>query len=81
MNHDLLSSTRPFRDEAAIRPARLGTRSRRSPRSPQSAVALREEFLTPMKLSASALAKACDVPRTRIERLIREETPALVRVV
>ena len=28
-----------------------------------------------MKLSAYALAKACDVPRTRIERLIREETP------
>ena len=36
---------------------------------------LREEFLAPMKLSAYALAKACDVPRTRIERLIREETP------
>lgn len=36
---------------------------------------LREEFLTPMQLSAYALAKACDVPRTRIERLIREETP------
>lgn len=36
---------------------------------------LREEFLVPMKLSAYAVAKACDVPRTRIERLIREETP------
>jgi addiction module HigA family antidote len=36
---------------------------------------LREEFLTPMNLSAYALAKVCDVPRTRIERLIREETP------
>jgi addiction module HigA family antidote len=28
-----------------------------------------------MNLSPYALAKACDVPRTRIERLIREETP------
>jgi addiction module HigA family antidote len=36
---------------------------------------LREEFLAPMNLSAYAQAKACDVPRTRIERLIREETP------
>jgi addiction module HigA family antidote len=36
---------------------------------------LREEFLMPMKLSAYSLAKVCDVPRTRIERLIREETP------
>jgi antitoxin HigA-1 len=36
---------------------------------------LREEFLTPMKLSAYSLAKVCGVPRTRIERLIREETP------
>ena len=29
----------------------------------------------PMKLSAYSLAKVCGVPRTRIERLIREETP------
>src|SRR5436305_15301130 len=36
---------------------------------------LREEFLTPMKLTPYALAKACGVPRTRIERLTREETP------
>src|SRR5215204_6877521 len=36
---------------------------------------LREEFLVPMKLSAYALAQACGVPRTRIERLAREETP------
>ena len=36
---------------------------------------LREEFLTPMKLSAYSLAKVCGVPRTRIERLAREETP------
>jgi addiction module HigA family antidote len=28
-----------------------------------------------MNLSAYAVAKASDVPRTRIERLIREETP------
>lgn len=36
---------------------------------------LREEFLVPMKLSPYALAQACGVPRTRIERLSREETP------
>jgi addiction module HigA family antidote len=36
---------------------------------------LREEFLEPLGMSAYALAIACHVPRTRIERLIREETP------
>jgi addiction module HigA family antidote len=36
---------------------------------------LREEFLTPMGSSAYAVAAACGVPRTRIERLAREETP------
>ncbi len=36
---------------------------------------LREEFLAPMKLSPYAVAKAIGVPRTRIERLAREETP------
>lgn len=36
---------------------------------------LREEFLGPMKLTAYAVARACGVPRTRIERLAREETP------
>jgi len=36
---------------------------------------LREEFLVPLKLSPYALAQACGVPRTRIERLAREETP------
>jgi antitoxin HigA-1 len=30
---------------------------------------LREDFLVPMKLSASAVARALGVPRTRIERL------------
>lgn len=35
---------------------------------------LREEFLVPLKLSAIALAKAIRVPRTRVERLAREET-------
>ena len=33
---------------------------------------LREEFLVPLKMSAGALAKACGVPRTRIERLAAE---------
>jgi addiction module HigA family antidote len=35
---------------------------------------LREEFLVPLEMSAGALAKACGVPRTRIERLTNEET-------
>lgn len=34
---------------------------------------LREEFLEPLGLSAGRVAKACGVPRTRIERIIREE--------
>ena len=36
---------------------------------------LREEFLVPLQLTPYALARACGVPRTRIERLAREETP------
>jgi addiction module HigA family antidote len=36
---------------------------------------LREEFLVPMRLTPYAVARACGVPRTRIERLAREETP------
>lgn len=35
---------------------------------------LREEFLVPLDMSAGQLAKALSVPRTRIERLVREET-------
>jgi addiction module HigA family antidote len=34
---------------------------------------LREEFLLPTKLSPYAVAKACGIPRTRIERIAREE--------
>jgi antitoxin HigA-1 len=34
---------------------------------------LREEFLEPMGLTPDAVAKACGVPRTRIERIAREE--------
>jgi antitoxin HigA-1 len=34
---------------------------------------LREEFLGPMGLTPYAVAKACGVPRTRIERIAREE--------
>lgn len=34
---------------------------------------LREEFLTPLGLSAGRVARACGVPRTRIERIAREE--------
>jgi antitoxin HigA-1 len=35
---------------------------------------LREEFLVPMGISAYALADRCHVPRTRIERIVSEET-------
>lgn len=34
---------------------------------------LREEFLISLKLSAGALAKACHLPRTRIERIANEQ--------
>ncbi|OAS19963.1 HigA family addiction module antitoxin [Methylobacterium platani] len=34
---------------------------------------LREEFMVPLNLTAYAIAKACRVPRTRIERIAREE--------
>lgn len=33
---------------------------------------LREEFLIPLNLSAGKLAKACGIPRTRIERIANE---------
>jgi antitoxin HigA-1 len=36
---------------------------------------LREDYLVPMKLAPYTLAKALGIPRTRIERLAREETP------
>ncbi|MEF2070200.1 HigA family addiction module antitoxin [Consotaella aegiceratis] len=36
---------------------------------------LREDFLAPLALSPYALAKALHIPRTRIERLVREESP------
>ena len=36
---------------------------------------LREDFLIPMNLSPYQVARACGVPRTRIERLAREQTP------
>ncbi len=34
---------------------------------------LREEFLLPLGLSPYAVARRCRVPRTRVERLAREE--------
>jgi addiction module HigA family antidote len=36
---------------------------------------LREEFLVPLKLTSYSVAAALHVPRTRIERIAREETP------
>lgn len=35
---------------------------------------LREEFLIPLELSPGKLAKACGIPRTRIERIAAEAT-------
>ncbi|NGX95754.1 MAG: HigA family addiction module antidote protein [Candidatus Afipia apatlaquensis] len=35
---------------------------------------LREEFLLPLKMSPGRLAKACGLPRTRIERIANEQT-------
>ena len=35
---------------------------------------LREEFMVPLGLTAGKLAKGIGVPRTRIERIVREET-------
>jgi addiction module HigA family antidote len=35
---------------------------------------LREEYLVPLGMSAGALAKRLNVPRTRIERLVAEQT-------
>jgi addiction module HigA family antidote len=34
---------------------------------------LREEYLAPLNMSAGALAKRLNLPRTRIERIVREE--------
>lgn len=39
---------------------------------------LRDEFLTPFGLSAGALAEHVGVPRTRIERLVNEQTSMTV---
>jgi antitoxin HigA-1 len=36
---------------------------------------LPEEFLAPLNLTPCTVAKHCKVPRTRIERLAREEVP------
>lgn len=35
---------------------------------------LREDYLEPLKLTPYALAQALNIPRTRIERIVREET-------
>jgi antitoxin HigA-1 len=40
---------------------------------------LREEFLVPLKMSAGALAKACGLPRTRIERMCCRTTLVVAR--
>lgn len=40
---------------------------------PHPGEVLREEFLVPLRLSAGAVARACGVPRTRIERIAAED--------
>jgi addiction module HigA family antidote len=35
---------------------------------------LQDEFLVPLRLSAAALSKACGLPRTRIERIVKRAT-------
>src|SRR5262245_33211594 len=35
---------------------------------------LREEFMEPFGLTAYRIAEECHIPRTRIERIVREET-------
>jgi addiction module HigA family antidote len=48
---------------------------KRNPLSPvHPGEILREEFLGPLAMSSYALAAALRVPRTRVERLVREET-------
>src|SRR5262245_55124499 len=48
---------------------------KRTPLSPvHPGEILREEFLGPLAMSSYALAAALRVPRTRVERLVREET-------
>ena len=39
---------------------------------------LREEYMKPLGLSSGALAKRLGVPRTRIERLVAEETSVTI---
>lgn len=51
----------PFEIDGKLRPVHPGA-------------VLRLDFLEPLGLSPIAVAKACGVPRTRIERVVREET-------
>jgi addiction module HigA family antidote len=39
---------------------------------------LREEYLEPLGISSGALARKLNVPRTRIERLVAEETAVTI---
>ena len=48
------------------------TRKKLAPMHPGEV--LREEFLVPMGISAGKLADICGVPRTRIERVVSEQT-------
>ena len=60
-------------------PSRSSTTTERVKRNPLGPIhpgeILREEVLEPLGMSPYALATELRVPRTRIERLVREETP------
>ncbi len=48
-------------------------RERHGPASAASGEVLREEFMVPLGLTAGAVAKALNLPRSRIERIVKEE--------
>jgi addiction module HigA family antidote len=60
-------------------PSRSSTTTSRAKQDPLGPIhpgeILREEVLVPLGMSPYALATELRVPRTRIERLVREETP------
>lgn len=60
-------------------PSKFSTTTKRAGRNPLGPIhpgeILREEVLEPLGMSPYGLATELRVPRTRIERLVREETP------
>src|SRR4030081_2350325 len=64
-------------ERVGILSRRIGVRTHMAKRLPpvHPGEILREEFLVPLKLTSYAVAAALHVPRTRIERIAREEKP------